>query len=662
MKFFRLSALAMGLLASGAAPAFATTNCAIKDNATAYQQYLACSVSNVAAYNALLELYQQDKQTDAQKIWQQVRSRATEFEPLQDFEILFSKGDDYAKVAQLAERNFKHWSQLFKGVPFTKAPPAKPELPPLPELVKDEFETTSAFKARVAAAKQARERKIADIEQAYQRAVADFNQAVEANNQANQQALAEHKSQMQAKRYEYLGQAMGLVFGAPKLTNPQYNADEGKFYAHLISTRGEFDQPVAVSVPLSQARSFKENMATLTPDIRFELVQDQLKLTSAAVTFDNQPYDIALTDQNYQFNAVAVKLQDEAIPDFNRISTLTPEKVQTTIGDDAFFNAALQLEADPALAKLRQQQAELARKQKEAQLAQAREDERKRLLVQIQQQQLALAKMGGAEGDDFKGLEELTHWQFKAGQTEPQRIAVIIGNRNYEKGVPLVHYAHNDARAMKQFAEQTWGLKADQIIYEEDATKGVMEGIFKSTLPARVEKGETEVFVYFTGHGMAADKDAMLLPVDARPSTAAITGYSRDDMMQQLATLDAKSLTVVLDACYTGTDKGGKALIAAKPVLLKVNAPKAPANALLVTATKDNQIAWMDDSKGHSLLTYYLLQGLEGESDKNHDGVVDAKELGGYLTTSVKRAALTLHERSQEPQVTGPNLALVTYL
>jgi uncharacterized caspase-like protein len=38
---------------------------------------------------------------------------------------------------------------------------------------------------------------------------------------------------------------------------------------------------------------------------------------------------------------------------------------------------------------------------------------------------------------------------------------------------------------------------------------------------------------------------------------------------------------------------------------------------------------------GHGVFTYFLLKGLQGAADKNHDGVITAEELFAYLKQTV---------------------------
>ena len=253
-------------------------------------------------------------------------------------------------------------------------------------------------------------------------------------------------------------------------------------------------------------------------------------------------------------------------------------------------------------------------------------------------------------------------WNFPAiNNLNTKTVVVIIGNRNYGKGVPSVTYALNDSRAFRKFVEATLSIPVEQIIYEENASRGKMDGIFKRILPARLKALDADkVIIYFSGHGMVVNNgDAILLPSDADPTTADLIGYPRDELFNQLASLKVKSSTVYLDACYTGTDKGGNALLQGKPVFRSPNQIVVPKNITYISASSGNQIAWMDKNKGHSLMTFYLLKGLSGSADLNNDSKVDSKELENYLISEVNRSALLLFNTEQNPQVIG-NLKILS--
>ena len=67
----------------------------------------------------------------------------------------------------------------------------------------------------------------------------------------------------------------------------------------------------------------------------------------------------------------------------------------------------------------------------------------------------------------------------KTSMHNPDAVAVIIGNRNYQnKDIPTVKYARNDAEIMKEYLIQTLGYKEGNIIFETDVTKARFEALF----------------------------------------------------------------------------------------------------------------------------------------------------------------------------------------
>ncbi|MCP4406184.1 MAG: hypothetical protein GY807_00150 [Gammaproteobacteria bacterium] len=633
-------------------------------------QYQACPQSALAAYNAVQHYLQRGDLQQARKLLQESVRRHSDFAPLRQLQQRLRDYSErpYALVAEHTDKRLKQWLAAYRPPTFTRTPPNKPQMPALPELVKGEFETTPAFKTRVEKARSDRRQRIERIEQDYKGAVEAYNLAVLAHNQDVEQGWAERKAQLPAKRQEFLHQAIGEVFGPPRFKEAQYDADKQRFSARLVSGMGNFDQNVSIQVPLSEGRAqrFKGDLVRVEPEVRFKISEGTLRIDSIHAVHGSDRYRAALSAKTNPVRQVVVRLDDQALPDLDRLSTLAVEHQDTQLlaHNEAFFDTALSLEQDPQLAKLRQRQAELQRQQQEADRAAERERERQRLKAQIASQEQKLASLGGQAGTDYKCQRPTTSWRFKPvgkAQRGNETLAVIIGNRNYRKGIPPVHCAYNDAKAMRQFAEQALGVSPENLLYEQDATKGTLEGLFESTLPNRVNPGKTDVLVYFSGHGMVADRDAMLLPVDARPSTAAHTGYSRNQILRQLGVLKARSVILVLDACYTGTSKDGRTLVAGKPVFYAPRSAQIPANITLISASSGKQIAWVDEKRGHSLLTYYLLKGFQGAADANTDRQVDQRELADYLTREVDRAARRLHEQRQQPQVRGRDRVLLSY-
>ena len=154
--------------------------------------------------------------------------------------------------------------------------------------------------------------------------------------------------------------------------------------------------------------------------------------------------------------------------------------------------------------------------------------------------------------------------------------------------------------------------------------------------------------------------EALLLPSDTSPEYADISGYSRDRMLMQLASLGARSTTVILDACFSGTSKDAAPLVAGKPVFAQVAPATIPSGMVFISATNAGQIARMNEDKGMSLMTFYLLQGLGGstgkaiKADVNADGQISLGEIKSYLAEQVNRSARMTFSAEQTPEVLGP--------
>ena len=626
-----------------------------------------CPASPVAGYNYAIELMKKGDTPQAITVASQAASLHPDFEPLQQLSQRLS--NPYGYVGTLADRKLQEWLATKSDRRFTRTPPDKRTPPPLPKLVKSEFETSDEFRARVEKAKQQRLAQLQEIEREYESKIREFNNAVEAHNKAIAKERKDRVAAIPAMRTRFLQQAMGDVFGAPELTDPVYDADSGTFHARLVSSNGLINERVTVAVPRAgdQAKTFKDRIRSARVSVPYDFKDGKLVRGAPRVTLGKHTYTAKFTDEIFTPVAMTA-MADVTMQPSAAISTMQAEKLDMSSAlkeDAAYFGSALKAEEDPQLAALEQERAEKERTLKEARLQAARDAQRKRIEAQIAQLDQAAQKLAaeGGAGNEYKGLNEKTHWKFAPARTPAREtVAVVIGNRGYRKGIPLVPYAYNDAKSVRQFLTTGLGVPEENILYRQDATKGEMEGLFRRTLRNRVKAGETDVIVYFSGHGMPVDTKALLLPTDARPETADITGYPRDTMLAQIDELHARSVTVILDACFSGTAQDGETLSPGKPVYKKPTAPRVAENTVLITASRANQISRMDDKAGMSLMTFYLLEGLSGKADANHDGTVSVAELRPWLEENVSRKALLDFDSDQRPEVLGPQArTLVAY-
>jgi hypothetical protein len=248
----------------------------------------------------------------------------------------------------------------------------------------------------------------------------------------------------------------------------------------------------------------------------------------------------------------------------------------------------------------------------------------------------------------------------KAGKFD---VAVVIGNKNYTAGhVPKVDFADSDARSMKSYLLKTFGYDPGNVIYVEDATLATFNEIFGadggikgSKLYNYVKPGESRVFVYYVGHGAPdiGTHEAYFVPVDANPHYITANGYKLKTFYKNLSELPAKSITVVLDSCFSGNSEKGLLFQNISPGMLKVEKVETPKNILLMTSASMDQVSTWHREQGHSLFTYYFLKGIQGEADKKKDGRITVAEMKSYLTENVPYWSRRLNSVEQMPVIVG---------
>lgn len=236
-------------------------------------------------------------------------------------------------------------------------------------------------------------------------------------------------------------------------------------------------------------------------------------------------------------------------------------------------------------------------------------------------------------------------------------LAIVVGIRQYDKITTPVKYARHDAEIMSKYLHRLLGVPESRIkkLYDRDATVGNINALLEDFLPGMV-KPNSRVYFYFSGHGTPEVKSqkAYLVPADGNldlPSTL----YPVEKVFSRLNALQAKELVVMLDSCFAG--EGPRSVIpgGAKPMGIDVEDPlRAPGRIISIAAAQVKQISSDLDEMQHGLFTYYMLKGLRGEADTDHDGTVKLSELFKYVQSNVKEKAAEI-SREQEP-VLSPSL------
>lgn len=234
-------------------------------------------------------------------------------------------------------------------------------------------------------------------------------------------------------------------------------------------------------------------------------------------------------------------------------------------------------------------------------------------------------------------------------QSNENTFAVIIANENYQR-VSHVEFAANDGQTFKEYCNKTLGVPEKNIRLVQDATLvNMWEQVDWLTGIAKAYKGDAKIIFYYAGHGVPDEstKDAFLLPVDGNGSNAS-TGYKLSNLYSRLSENPTQSTVVLLDACFSGAERSGEMMVAARGVAIKAKAETPKGNMVVFSAAQGDETAYPYREKGHGLFTYFLCKKLQETS-----GNVTLGELASYITDNVGKHAMIENSKSQTPSVSS---------
>jgi hypothetical protein len=123
---------------------------------------------------------------------------------------------------------------------------------------------------------------------------------------------------------------------------------------------------------------------------------------------------------------------------------------------------------------------------------------------------------------------------------------------------------------------------------------------------------------------------------------------------QNLSKLPYRSLTVVIDACFSGSSDKGTLLAQTSLARIKSETGKLnDPNAVILTAATGDQVASWYPDQYHSLFTYYFLKAVQGAANTDRSNALTLGELRNYLNEEVPYMARRLRNRIQTPEING---------
>jgi tetratricopeptide (TPR) repeat protein/uncharacterized caspase-like protein len=239
--------------------------------------------------------------------------------------------------------------------------------------------------------------------------------------------------------------------------------------------------------------------------------------------------------------------------------------------------------------------------------------------------------------------------------------AVVIGVSSYKNLAPKeqLEFAHRDAEEFAAFLRSPngGGFPSRQLtlLMNQSATLSAMRSALGTTLPRSVEPDDM-VVIFFAGHGVVeGEHDGYLLAYDSDPQNLYATALQISELNRIITErLKARTVILIADACHSGqlgwTSRGaGESAVLVNRYLDEVG--KTGRGVFRLLASRADQRSYEDKrwGGGHGCFTWFLLEGLRGRADRDHDGFVRVGELLDFLSENVPKATQAL----QHPRAAG---------
>jgi protein O-mannosyl-transferase len=217
-----------------------------------------------------------------------------------------------------------------------------------------------------------------------------------------------------------------------------------------------------------------------------------------------------------------------------------------------------------------------------------------------------------------------------------------VGISKYAKPELSLQYADADASVFSNLIESPLGggVPASNVLLltDEKATTAAVRNGFQDFLKRRAGKNDT-VVILIAGHGTVDGKDAYILTYDSDPQDLKSTALGMDEVQSLFEDQLSKVGRVLLfvDVCKAGTIGTIHNTTVASNVQ-QLGDVQGDLFGLLASRPREVSLEGPQFGGGHGVFSYYVIKGLEGAADLNHDGVVDADELIKYVSDQVPMA------------------------
>ncbi len=229
--------------------------------------------------------------------------------------------------------------------------------------------------------------------------------------------------------------------------------------------------------------------------------------------------------------------------------------------------------------------------------------------------------------------------------TFQERWAILVGVGAYPEssGIPPLEHPKDDVQKLQNVLVTRGAFEQSNIetLINEQATREGLEAVFQK-IRTRVKASDLVIF-YFSGRGarvksgLYADTEwdglnECLLLYDSTRKAA--EKFFRDaELGQRLGSLKAKRIVVIIDACYSASDRRAKAITTVDDTAAIGGQRDGIINDYLPRGTMILEACAPDAETFDGIFTPQLVEALQDDAAHSADGIITLQETWEYLQT-----------------------------
>jgi len=223
--------------------------------------------------------------------------------------------------------------------------------------------------------------------------------------------------------------------------------------------------------------------------------------------------------------------------------------------------------------------------------------------------------------------------------TAIRRFALVASSNDGGPSRTRLRFANSDGESVGRVLASLGGVRESDLIMVGDATRTSLTRAFadlKQRIAHEVRPQlRREVFVYYSGH---SDEEGLLLGAER---------VSYRELRQWIDSAGAEVRIAILDSCASGSLIRLKGGVHRAPFLSDVST-QARGHAFL-TASSADEAAQESDRVGAAFFTHFLLSGMRGAADANHDRRVTLNEAYQFAYNETLQRTETSRAGAQHP-------------